>query len=71
MREDPESASQQWDLEAWQDALTIHVGSAWGCRECGNLVMITRGGVGVLRLRCCGQPMEKVVDDRGESEESP
>ena len=49
-----------WELADWEAALTINVGSSYVCRECGNLVMVTRGGVGVLDLQCCGKPMEKV-----------
>lgn len=49
-----------WDLQDWENALSIHVGTAYACRECENLVMVTRGGVGVLDLRCCGKPMEKL-----------
>ncbi len=48
-----------WDLKDWEKALTIHVGAAYMCRTCENLVMVTRGGVGVLDLKCCGKPMEK------------
>jgi desulfoferrodoxin-like iron-binding protein len=49
-----------WTLDDWERALTLRVGQAYVCRACGNLVMVTRGGVGVLDLRCCGKPMEKV-----------
>lgn len=49
-----------WDLEEWEGALTIQVGSAFVCRICGNIVMVTRGGVGVMELVCCGVPMEKI-----------
>lgn len=70
MKEYAEDASQQWDLDAWQDALTIHVGTAYACRECGNLVMVTKGGVGVMRLTCCGRPMDKVRTDEGQAAEA-
>ncbi|HRU05486.1 MAG TPA: desulfoferrodoxin [Candidatus Brocadiia bacterium] len=40
--------------------MTLKVGKAYACRACGNLVMVTRGGVGVLDLVCCGKPMEEV-----------
>ncbi len=50
-----------WELEDWERALTIHVGAAWRCTRCKNLVMVTRGGVGVMELKCCGAPMERVA----------
>lgn len=49
-----------WSLGEWEEALTINVGSAYACRACGNLVMVTKGGQGVLKLTCCEAPMEKV-----------
>ena len=48
------------ELGDWEKALTLKVGTAFACRECGNLVMLTRGGVGVLDLKCCGKPMEEI-----------
>ena len=60
MTEMPESARPQWGLGDWEKELTIHVGTAYGCRECDNLVMVTRGGVGVMQLSCCGKPMERI-----------
>ena len=45
-------------LDDWEKALTLRVGTAYACRECGNLLMVTKGGVGVLDLVCCGKPME-------------
>ena len=47
-----------WD---WEKAFTIHVGGAHVCRKCQNLVMVTKGGVGVLELTCCGAPMEQLA----------
>ena len=49
----------EWNLGDWEKALTIRVGTAHVCRQCGNLVMVTRGGVGVMELRCCGHAMEQ------------
>jgi desulfoferrodoxin-like iron-binding protein len=49
-----------WDLEEWEQALTIDVGAAYVCRHCGNVVMVTRGGVGVMELICCGTPMDRI-----------
>ena len=55
----PETADE-WTLDDWTSALTLRVGQAYACRACGNLVMVTKGGVGVLDLECCGKPMEEV-----------
>lgn len=50
----------EWNLGDWEKALTIRVGTAFACHACGNLVMVTRGGVGVMELVCCGKVMEEV-----------
>ena len=55
----PETPPPEWNLEEWESALTIHVGTTYACRECGNLVIVTKGGVGVMEMTCCGKPMEK------------
>ena len=60
MSDKPESPSPEWNLGEWEEALTINVGTAYACRKCGNLLMVTKGGVGVLDLTCCDQPMQKV-----------
>jgi hypothetical protein len=64
---DPQSIEYE-TLEEWEAALTLRVGTAYACRECGNLVMITKGGVGVLDLKCCGKPMEAVCGPQGPKE---
>jgi len=56
----PQMLPEDWNIEEWEGALTIDVGTSYVCRECGNLVMVTKGGVGVLDLICCGKPMELV-----------
>jgi hypothetical protein len=58
--DDNEAMAADYDLDEWEKALTIHVGCVHVCRACGNRVMVTRGGVGVLDLVCCGKPMERV-----------
>lgn len=60
MSQIPETPPPEWDLGNWEEALTIKVGSAHVCRTCGNIVMVTRGGVGVMKLTCCGMTMEQV-----------
>jgi desulfoferrodoxin-like iron-binding protein len=62
--------TSDWDLDEWEQALSIQVGTAYVCRACGNVVMVTRGGVGVMELICCGAPMERLVP-RKPGEESP
>ncbi len=57
----PEMPPEEWNLGEWEEALTIKVGSCHVCRECGNIVMVTRGGIGVMELVCCGAPMEEVT----------
>ena len=57
----PDEVPAEWNLSEWEQALTIHVGEAYACRKCGNVVMVTRGGVGVMELVCCGSPMERVA----------
>lgn len=49
-----------WDLKEWEEALTLKVGSAFSCRNCGNIVMVSKGGVGVLDLVCCGNHMTEM-----------
>jgi hypothetical protein len=56
----PESAPADWNLGDWEKALTLHVGTVYACRECGNLAIVTRGGLGVMEMVCCGKPMKKV-----------
>ncbi len=60
MNDSKDFAQPDWNLQDWEKALTINVGTSYICRECDNIVMVTKGGVGVLDLQCCGAPMEKV-----------
>jgi hypothetical protein len=65
MTQFPETPPAEWDLGDWEKVLTINVGVAYVCRECQNLVMITKGGVGIMNLVCCGKPMEKLSNEAG------
>ena len=58
MTDSPDNGGPEWDLNEWEEALTIHVGTTYACRECGNLAMVTKGGVGVMDMVCCGKQME-------------
>ncbi|MBN1671570.1 MAG: hypothetical protein JXR37_11080 [Kiritimatiellae bacterium] len=60
----PKAAPPEWNLGEWERALTIHVGTVYACRACENLVMVTRGGVGIMELTCCGRAMEKIETGR-------
>lgn len=62
----PETPPSDWNLGDWEAALTIQVGTAYACRQCSNLVMVTRGGVGTLDLKCCGAPMEIIVPPKAQ-----
>ncbi|MCI0469730.1 MAG: desulfoferrodoxin FeS4 iron-binding domain-containing protein [Nitrospirae bacterium] len=37
-----------------------HVGEKYKCRVCGNEVVVTHAGAGVLV--CCGQPMSLIAE---------
>lgn len=63
MNDMPETSPEE-SMDAWQQALSIHVGTVYGCRRCGNLVIVTRGGVGNMELSCCGEAMQ-VRNPRG------
>lgn len=56
----PEAPPPEWALGEWEKALTINVGKTYACRKCRNLVIVTRGGVGVMELVCCGQAMHEL-----------
>ena len=58
MTDSRDKGAPEWDLNEWEEALTIHVGTTYACRECGNLTMVTKGGVGVMDMVCCGKKME-------------
>ena len=60
MTKRPPNRPAEWDLGEWERALTINVGTAYVCRICGNVVMVTRGGTGLMQLICCDKPMEKI-----------
>ncbi|MBI5286117.1 MAG: hypothetical protein HY878_00815 [Deltaproteobacteria bacterium] len=50
-------ASGEWTVEEWTREWTIRVGKAYSCPVCGTMVMVTKGGIGVIEPRCCGQDM--------------
>lgn len=56
-----EDITPEWSKEEWIKEWTIRVGKAYSCSECGSIIMVTKGGIGVLEPICCGEMM-KVVE---------
>ena len=52
----------EWTVDQWEQAWTIHVGKTYCCSVCGNMIMVTKGGVGVLEPSCCEVPMGPCKD---------
>jgi hypothetical protein len=50
----------EWSVEEWTEAWTIRVGKAYACLVCGNMVMVIKGGIGVMEPKCCGKEMREV-----------
>ena len=59
-----EYQSSEWSVDEWTNAWSIKVGRAYGCGTCGNMIMVTKGGLGNLDPECCGAPM-KIVTPEG------
>ena len=67
MTEEIDFYSAEWSVDEWTKHWTIHVGRAYNCSQCGTMVMITKGGIGVMKPKCCGNDMflvEKADDIR-------
>ncbi|HHL39389.1 MAG TPA: hypothetical protein ENJ37_02675 [Deltaproteobacteria bacterium] len=47
----------EWRREEWMEEWSINMGNAFVCNECGAVVMVTRGGIGMLEPRCCDRAM--------------
>jgi len=54
------SSSSEWSTGEWTREWTIHVGKAYHCSQCDTMVMVTKGGVGVMEPKCCNRPMAMV-----------
>lgn len=50
--------TSEWTREEWEQAWHLNVGNAYGCKTCGSVIMITKGGVGTLEPFCCGDLMK-------------
>jgi hypothetical protein len=53
-------SSPEWTSQEWQQAWSIGVGQLFECKECGNKVMVVRGGTGTLEPRCHNKPMVSI-----------
>lgn len=58
--------SGEWTVDQWMSAWTINVGKAYACDQCRSMIMVTKGGTGVLEPRCCGQAMRLVENPDNE-----
>jgi len=61
MIEDDKQSGPEWSVDEWTGEWTIHVGRVYACETCGNMVMVTKGGVGVLEPICCDAEMKEVA----------
>ncbi len=55
---DRDYTTSEWTHEEWEQGWHLNVGSAYACSKCGNMIMITKGGVGTLEPYCCEQLMK-------------
>ncbi len=69
MEENPDLSYYEYDADEWEKALALNVGVSYVCRTCGQLVMVTKGGIGKMEHACCGKLMEKLEPGAGERAE--
>jgi hypothetical protein len=55
---DDKFSSPEWTSQDWQKAWHIGVGTTFKCSECGNMIMVIKGGTGTLEPRCHDKVME-------------
>lgn len=53
----------EWSVDDWKSAWSLKVGTAYVCNKCGCMVMVTKGGVGSMEHRCCGEIMHPFTGD--------
>ncbi len=53
----------EWEAEQWEESWSIDVGKAYSCSVCGTVIMVTKGGVGVLDPICCDENMKALARD--------
>jgi len=51
---------EEWHIDEWTGEWTIRVGKAYACSKCGSMVMVTKGGIGVMEPKCCKRDMKLV-----------
>jgi hypothetical protein len=61
MSKEDNLSSAEWSTDEWTSEWTIRVGKAYFCQVCGTMVMVTKGGIGVIEPRCCGKVMREVA----------
>ncbi len=66
MSEDSFSSNAEWSVGEWSEEWSITVGKAFACSECGTMIMVTKGGIGVLETKCCGKEMRTVEGEGAE-----
>ena len=47
-----EYPASEWTPDQWLSAWTINVGKVYVCGECGKMIIVTKGGVGLRSGRC-------------------
>jgi hypothetical protein len=63
--ENEEYTTSEWTHEEWEREWHIEVGTAYACKKCGNMIMITKGGVGAMEPYCCEQLMQRMGKRQG------
>ncbi|HLA50827.1 MAG TPA: hypothetical protein VJZ92_01060 [Thermodesulfobacteriota bacterium] len=61
MAEETGLAGAEWSVDEWTTEWTIHVGRAYHCAVCGTMVMVTKGGIGVMEPKCCNRDIALVA----------
>ena len=61
---DDKFSSPEWTSQDWQKAWHIGVGATFKCSECGNMIMVIKGGTGTLEPRCHDKAMEPVEGEK-------
>jgi len=69
MPEEPDLSYYEYDADEWEKALSLNLGTSYVCRTCGQLIMVTKGGIGKMEHTCCGKLMEKLEPCPGEKAE--
>ncbi|GAB4266916.1 MAG: hypothetical protein Kow0092_20030 [Deferrisomatales bacterium] len=57
-------STAEWTADEWLQAWHIGVGRVYRCAQCGNMIMVIKGGTGTLEPKCHGEPMAAVEKKR-------